>query len=146
MNRIDEFDALKNADWSGVYRDVPQSVNEGVQMAFARIRAHERRRRFTLRMISVAACLCVLVGTGAMVLGRNRHSADRVAAPVTELPVLTSESIVYASLNDPCFHVHAGCSRIQGEAVELQVITAMEFEKELCTGCGANVQINLGQK
>lgn len=142
MNRIEEFDALRNENWDGVYADVPQSVNEGVQLAFARIRAHERRRKQTFRLISMAACLCVVLGVGAVALRSGPADApDRVAAPVTELRILPRDEIVHASKADACFHIKPDCSKIEGETVELQLMTALEFEKRLCPACGAGVAL-----
>lgn len=142
MNRTDEFDALKAMDWSGVYGDVPRSVNDGVQIAFARIRARERRRRQSVRMLSLAACLCIALGAGALVLGRDKAEApDRVAAPAAEIRALAKDAIVHASKEDPCFHIRKDCSEIAGEAVELQLMTALEFEKRLCAVCGEDVRL-----
>lgn len=142
MNRIEEFDALRKEDWSGVYRDVPQSVNEGVQLAFARIHAREKRRRQAFRLVSVAACLCVALGMGAVALRSGPADApDRVAAPVADVRILARDETVYASRADACFHVKPDCSAAQGEIVELQMVTALEFEKGLCPSCGAGVAL-----
>lgn len=140
MNRIDEFDALRRENWDSVYADVPSSVEEGVQLAFERIRAHERRRKQTLRLISMAACLCVALGVGAVALRSGPADApDRVAASVTDVRILARDEAVYASKVDACFHIKPDCGKVQGEAVELRLLTALEFEKGLCPDCGAGV-------
>lgn len=140
MNRIEEFDSLRNEEWDKVYADVPPSVNEGVQLAFERIRAYERRRKQGLRLISIAACLCVVLGVGAVALRSAPAKApDRVAAPISESRILARDEIVYASKEDACFHVRGDCPKAQGENVELQLMTALEFEKKLCDECGAGV-------
>jgi len=140
MKQIEEFDALRKENWDGVYADVPQSVHEGVQLAFARIHARERRRKQTFRLISMAACLCVVLGVGAVALRRGPADApDRVAAPITQSRILARDEIVHASMQDACFHVRPDCEEIQGETVELQLMTALEFEKSLCPECGAGV-------
>jgi len=140
MNRIDEFDALRNENWDGVYGDVPPAVNEGVQLAFERIHAYERRCRQGLRLISIAACLCVALGVGAVVLRSGAAKApDRVASSITEKRILARDETVYASKEDACFHVRTDCAQIQGETVELQLMTALEFEKSLCGECGVGV-------
>ena len=145
MNRIDEFDALKTLDWSGLYKDVPRSVNDGVQFAFARIRAREKRRRQVVRMLSAAACLCILLGAGAAVLLQGRegtNAPDIVAAPEAQLQTLAGDALVTASMEDPCFHIRSDCARIRGNAVELQLRTALEFEKQLCPECGGDVRLS----
>lgn len=140
MNRIEEFDALRKENWDDVFADVPQSVNEGVQLAFERIHAYERRRKQGLRLISIAACLCVVLSVGAVALrGAPAKAPDRVAAPITETRILARDELVHASMGDPCFHVRTDCEKIQGETVELQLMTALEFEKSLCPVCGAGV-------
>lgn len=139
MKRINETDVLREEKWSDVYRKVPESVNEGVLLAFERIRIRERRRRWTLRAVSLAACLCLVMGAGALVLGGRRDGVDHVTAPAAQVRVLTENTIVYASMEDEYFHVYKACSEICGEPVELPLITALEFEKRLCPVCGANV-------
>lgn len=142
MNRIEEFDVLRNENWDSVYADVPQSVHEGVQLAFERIHAHERRRKQTFRLISMAACLCIVLGVGAVALRSGPADApDRVASPVTDIRILTRDEAVYASKTDAYFHIKKNCPAAQGEDVELQLMTALEFEKKLCTACGAGVAL-----
>lgn len=142
MNRMDEMDALRKENWGEVYREVPQSVNDGVQLAFARIRAHERRRKQIYRAVSVAACLCVALGVGAVALkGRGSDAPDRVAAPVVQMRLLARDEIVYACKEDACFHLKADCAQRRGDLVELLLETALEFEKELCPACGAGVEL-----
>lgn len=140
MNRIEEFDALRKENWADVFADVPPAVNEGVHLAFERIHAHERRRKRGLRLISIAACLCVALGVGAVALRSAPGKApDRVAAPIAETRILARDELVHASMGDPCFHVRTDCGQIQGETVELQLMTALEFEKSLCPVCGEGV-------
>lgn len=141
MSRIDEFDALKNENWSQLYAEVPPCVNEGVQLAFARIRARERRRRATVRTLALAACLVLVFGAAGMMLRRDPDTTDRVAAPQVELRSLNYDSNVYAAQADPYFHVHSRCSAAMAEQVKLQLVTALEFQKEICPSCGGNVQL-----
>lgn len=141
MNRMDEFDALKNENWGKVYADVPDSVHAGVQFAFMRIRAQEKRRKNAMRVLACAACLALVIGMAALMLGRSADAPDRVAAPNVELRVLKNSDIVYAARADACFHVYGNCSEAMAEQVELQLVTALEFEKELCRVCGAKVQL-----
>lgn len=139
MKRINDTDVLRNEKWSEVYRETPESVNEGVLLAFERIHIWERRRRWALRTISLAACLCLVMGVGALMLGGRREGVDHVTEPAVQARVLTENAIVYASMEDEYFHVYKACSEQCGEAVELPLITALEFEKRLCPVCGANV-------
>jgi len=141
MSRIDEFDALRNEDWSRVYADVPHCVNEGVQLAFARIRARERRRRATARTLAFAACFVLVFGAAGLMLRRDPDTTDRVAAPQVELRSLNYDSIVYAAQADPYFHINSRCSAAMAEQVKLQLVTALEFQKEICSICGGNVQL-----
>lgn len=141
MKRTDELDALKREDWSKVYGAVPEGVNAGVQFAFARIHARERRRRVVMRSLALAACLALVIGMGSLTLFRGADAPDRVAAPAPEAKVLSGDSIVYAARADACFHVHSGCSAAMAEQVELQLVTALEFEKKLCPVCGVNVRL-----
>lgn len=139
MKRINDTDVLRNEKWSEVYRETPESVNEGVLLAFERIRILERRRRWMLRGVSLAACLCLVMGVGALMLGGRREGVDHVTEPAAQARVLTEDAIVYASMQDEYFHVYKACSEQRGEAVELPLVTALEFEKRLCPVCGANV-------
>lgn len=144
MKRMNEMDELKQAQWSQVYADVPETVYAGVQFAFARIHARERRRRNMLRAFACAACLaCVAVGA---LLGLNLHAGqdvpDHVATPDVQLRSLAPDDTVYAARADAYFHVRADCGEAMAEQVELQLQTAQEFEKKLCPVCGAQVRLN----
>lgn len=141
MNQIHEFDTLKNEDWAQVYGSVPEGVNAGVQFAFARIHAREKRRRRVMRALACAACIALVMGTGSLVLRREADAPDRIASPAAELKVLGEDSVVFAAMADAYFHVHASCKEAMAEQVELQLVTALEFEKELCPVCGANVRL-----
>ena len=141
MIQMNEFDALRNEDWSKVYGEVPDGVNAGVQFAFARIRAREKRRRVVLRAVACAACLALVAGMASLSLRRPADAPDRVAAPAPELKLLTDESTVYAAMADAYFHVRSGCSGAMAEQVELPLVTALEFEKEICPVCGADVRL-----
>ena len=85
--------------------------------------------------------LVLVVGAAALTLRREPEAPDRVAAPQVQLRTLTMESTVYAAQADPYFHVDSGCSAAMAEQVQLQLVTAMEFEKEICPNCGRNVQL-----
>jgi len=143
MNNIRQMDPLRGENWAGVYADVPKELNEGVQLAFARIRERERRRKRLVRMASIAAC--ALLAVGACALGfRGREgvdSPDHVTTQVAEVTVLKGGDSVYASNGDGCFHVYASCPLAGETAVELPLVTALEFEKTLCATCGVNVRI-----
>lgn len=141
MSRIDSFDALKKEDWKRAYADVPDCVEEGVYLAFARIRARERRRKSAVRALACAACLVVLIGAAGLALRRDQEPIDRVAAPRAELQMLAEDSIVYAAQADPYFHLRRSCPSAMAEQVQLKLITALEFEKEICPECGANVRL-----
>lgn len=141
MEHLNELDALKNENWADVYADVPASVHAGVEFAFMRIRARERRRQTAVRFMACAACLTVVIGAAGWMLGREMNAPDRVAAPDVELRMLKKDDIVYAARADAYFHVRSDCSGSMAEQVELQLVTALEFEKELCSVCGANVRI-----
>ena len=141
MNRMDEMDALKDQDWSKVCGAVDEGVKAGVQFAFARIHAREKRRRLVMRSLAVAACLALVAGMGSIALRRSTDAPDRVAVSAPEAKVLSNDSIVYAARADACFHLHSACSAAMAEQVELQMITALEFEKKLCDVCGVNVQL-----
>ena len=141
MNRKDEFDALRNEDWAKVYAAVPESVNAGVQFAFARIHAREKRRKYVMRSLACAACLALVIGMGSLVLHRESDGADRIAVSAPEMKALTDESIVYAAMADAYFHVYSACSGAMAEQVELPLVTALEFEKKICPVCGAYVQL-----
>lgn len=143
MKRMNDGDALKNAGWTEAYADVPENVQLGVQQAFLQIRVRERRRRNALRGLACAACFaCVAVGA---LLGLNLHAGqdvpDHVAEPAVQLRSLAPDDIVYAARADACFHVRSDCSEAMAEQVELQLQTALEFEKTLCPVCGAYVQL-----
>lgn len=139
MNRMDEHDVLKDLDWSKVYSDVPESVSAGVQFAFLRIRARQKKRKIILRAAALAACLCLAVLAGGMMIQREGDAPDLVAAPRVELRTLSMDDRVYAAQADDYFHIHASCAAAMTEQVDVQLVTALEFGKAKCPICGANV-------
>ena len=80
----------------------------------------------------IAAVILLRIGAGA---------PDRVVPLAPEPVLLDDDSEVFASRADECFHVRADCPRIEGEAVALKLVTAVEFEKTLCPACGANARV-----
>lgn len=139
MNRMDERDMLKDLDWSKVYTEVPDSVSAGVQYAFMRIRRREKQRRMILRVSAAAACVAFAAALGGFMFRGSGDSPDLVASPEMELRVLAMGDRVYAARADDYFHIHAACPSAMAEQVELQLVTALEFDKQKCGVCGANV-------
>lgn len=141
MKRNEESDDLFREDWSQVYGEMPDSVRDGVVGAFARIRAHQARRRRVRRALLCAACLALALGALKLALSGRQNVPDRVAQPPAEATALNEMDAVYAAKDDPCFHLERGCDARRGALVELKLITALEFEKALCPVCGANVRL-----
>ena len=140
--RQNDRDALRELDWSKVYASVPGAVNDGARVAFLRIRQREMQRRRIVRWSACAACLMLLVGAAALFLNQQRNAPDRVIPLAPEITALDGDSEVYASREDAHFHLRPDCGKIEGEAVALKLVTALEFEKELCPDCGANIALN----
>ena len=143
MNNIKEMDPLRRENWAELYSAVPDEVDAGVKLAFARIRRREQRRKQIVRAAACAACIALVAGVSVFALtGRQEPDApDRVAEGVAAAKLISGSDVVFASRDDACFHIPAGCPSAKGNAVELQLVTALEFEKKLCGVCGANVQI-----
>lgn len=137
--RKNDRDPLRELDWSKVYADVPGAVSDGVRIAQLRIRQHEQRRRRAARWIACAACLTLAVGAVAYVLQSGQRAPDRVVPLAPEVVHLDDTSEVYASREDAHYHIAPDCPKIEGEAVALKRVTAVEFEKTLCPSCGASV-------
>ena len=142
-DNIREMDPLRSENWAGVYSDVPEEVNAAVHLAYLRIRRHEMRRKRMVRSLAAAACAVIAVGAcTAVISGRKgAESPDHVTTPVQEITLLQQEDIVYSSNDDNCFHVYAECPLAKENAVELQLVTALEFDKTICKTCGANAEI-----
>ena len=136
--RGNDRDALRELDWSKVYAPVPGAVDDGVRVAFLRIRQRGLHRRRALKWAVCAACLVLCAGAALMFRSESR-APDRVVPLAPEAVRLDADSVVYASRADACFHVKPDCERIEGEIVALKLVTAREFEKALCPACGANV-------
>ena len=140
--RRDERDELFALDWSKVYANVPGAVDDGVRVAFLRIRERRRKRMRMLRLTACAACLLVMAGAAGLMLRGGQSAPDRVVPLAPEAIQLTGDSEVYASRGDDCFHVRPECPRAEGEPVALKLVTAKEFEKTLCPVCGSGVAID----
>jgi len=142
-HKKNEYDTLRGENWAGVYADVPEAVDVGVKLAFVRIRRREQRRKNMVRGLAFAACAALAVGVCALVIdGRQTPDVpDNVAALPVEKLVLAQTDTVYASMADAHFHVYADCPHAGETAVALQLMTALEFEKEICGVCGVNAVI-----
>lgn len=141
MNQKDKQDFLKDLDWFGVYADVPDSVSAGAQYAFLRIRQREKRRRFVIRSLSAAACIVLMLCVGVFALRSPGKAPDIVAAPEISVEMLEPGDTVYAAQADDYFHIRTDCSSAMAEQVRLQLVTALEFDKEKCPVCGAGVYL-----
>ena len=139
MNQKDNQDFLKDLDWSGVYANVPESVSAGARYAFLRIRQREKKRRFVIRSLSAAAAVVLMLGVGVFALRSPGKAPDIVAAPEISVHILQNSDHVYAARADDYFHIRSDCSAAMAEQVELQLVTALEFDKEKCMICGAEV-------
>lgn len=152
MKLMNEEDLLRRENWAEVYSNMPDCVEEGMHMAFDRIRARRVQHRKWRSVAVCAACALVALGIGAWALQPGEDVPDRIEeahilAPVTTAPVavderiLTYESIVYAGKEDVVFHVAENCSMANGDLVELPLITAQEFGKDACEQCCAGIKI-----
>lgn len=144
MKGNEERDALLREDWSRVYAEMPDSVRGGVESALARIHVREARRRRVRRAMLCAACLVLALCAARFALPGRKHVPDRVAQPPVEAAALDDMDVVFAAKDDPCFHLDENCPERRGDLVELRLITALEFEKERCALCCANVRLSDG--
>ena len=142
-DNIREMDPLRSENWAGVYADVPEEVSAGVKLAYMRIRRYEMRKKRIMRAAAIAACAVLAVGVCSFSLSGRKtvDPPDYVASPAVETTVLTLSNTVYTSNSDACFHVYASCPHAGERSVDLQLVTALEFQKILCETCGVNVQI-----
>ena len=140
--RRDERDELKHLDWSKIYADVPGAVDDGVRVAFLRIRERRMKRMRTLRLAACAACLVIVAGAAGFMLRGGQSAPDRVVPLAPETIRLTDDSEVYASREDECFHLRPECPQAGEDAVALKLVTAREFEKKLCPVCRGSAVVD----
>ncbi len=140
-----ERDALRDLDWSKVYARVPEEVRDGVRVAHLRIRQRELRRQKQRRRLRwaacAAACLALVVGASLLLLNGKGRAPDQVVPLAPEVLALRGGDVVYASRADEFYHVRRDCPRAGERCVALKLVTALEFEKELCPECGANYAV-----
>lgn len=150
MKSINE-DRLARENWDKVYAGMPGCMETAMHEAFGRIHAHRRQRRVWQYAAACAACVLLVLGIAGWTVKPGQRAMDRVMAPPVEmpaatqapapeeeLPMLTPQSIVYASKVDAYFHIQAECAQSADNNVELQLITAREFAKLPCSACGAD--------
>lgn len=134
----EERDVLRELDWSKVYANVPGAVSDGVRVAQLRIRERGWRRKKMMQAVACAACLVVVAGGSALLLYNRARTPDCVLPLPPVSAALDANSDVYASRDDVYYHVRPDCNRIEGEMVELKLVTALEFEKKPCPVCAGN--------
>ena len=134
-------DKFSQMNWQDVYARTPEAVQEGVEKAFRRIHLRQRRRRYVLRGMAVAAVLVFAAGAALVTWGREPKRQDRMAAPSVAPEALGADSTVYAAMEDHCFHCMRDCPQARGELVAVQLVTALEFDKRPCGVCAAGVEL-----
>ena len=127
---------IENQDWQSLYADIPDCVHIAADSALHSIRARKKRRTGPAAIAAAAACLVV---TAAALLTNLNAAPDQTAVESKPIIVLTAQSIVFASKDDPYFHIDRSCSE---HSVELPLVTALEFEKTLCPVCGERAAIS----
>ncbi|MDO4371927.1 MAG: hypothetical protein Q4D43_11415 [Clostridia bacterium] len=127
---------IENQDWQNLYADIPDCVHIAADSALNRIHARKRRRTGFAAIAAAAACLAI---TAAVLLTQPNAAPDQTAVESKPVIVLTAQSIVFASKDDPYFHIDRSCAE---HSVELPLITALEFEKTLCPICGERAAIS----
>jgi len=144
-----EEDLLRRENWAEVYSDVPPCVENGMNMAFNRIRAQRRQARRRRSVAACAACAVLALGLGIWAIQPDGNAPDRIADPHIQAPVsvqpeeklvLEAGSAVFTTKQDSAFHVRRDCLAAQEEMVELPLVTAQEFGKTACKHCCANVE------
>lgn len=147
-----EEDLLRRENWAEVYSDVPPCVENGMNMAFNRIRAQRRQARKWRSVAACAACAVLALGLGIWAIQPDGNAPDRIADPHIQAPasmqpgekqVLEADAAVYTTKQDAAFHVRRDCSVAQADMVELPLITAQEFGKTACEHCCANVEFSV---
>lgn len=138
MNQNKSKDPLRDLNWASVYCDVPEDFDPAVRLAFQRIRVREKRKKNIIRFTACAAALAVCLGVGAWQLGRRENAPDNVEVVLAAPEVITLTSPVLSTMDDPYLHIDAACPQAIQSQVELQLLTALEFEKTPCPVCCAN--------
>ena len=148
-----EEDLLRRENWAEVYSDVPPCVENGMNIAFNRIRAQRRQARKRWSVVACAACAVLALGVGIWAVQPAGNAPDRIADPHIQAPVsfepherilLYADSQVYCTKADDCFHITRQCPDVAEDAVELQIVTALEFGKTACERCAPNAQYDAG--
>jgi len=133
-------DPLRDLNWASVYSGVPEGFDPAVRTAFQRIRNYERRRKNIIRFAACAAAVAVCAGIGIWQLGRREIAPDQVDVVLAAPTVIAMDTPVFGTKDDPYFHAYAACPKTIENEVEIQLVTALEFEKTPCPDCCANVQ------
>jgi len=93
-----------------------------------------------LMLAACAAALAVCAGIGAWQLGRREIAPDHVDVVLAAPEIIAMDAPVFSTMDDPHLHIDAGCPQMIENEVELQLQTALEFEKTPCPVCCANAE------
>ena len=133
-------DPLRDLNWASVYSDIPEDFDPAVRLAFQRIRTHEKHKKNIIRFTACAAALAVFAGIGLWQMGKREVAPDHVDVVLAAPTIITPDTPVFSTRHDPYLHVDAACPKTIENEVELQLLTALEFEKTPCPDCCVNVQ------
>ncbi len=140
MIQNEKRDPLWDLNWSAVYSGVPEDFDPAVRVAFQRIRSHEKRKKNIIRFTACAAAVAVFAGVGLWQMSKREIAPDHVDVVLAAPTVITAHTPVFATLEDPYLHIDAACPKTIDNEVEIQLITALEFEKAPCPDCCANAE------
>lgn len=138
MNQNKIKDPLRELNWAAVYSAVPEDFDPAVRLSFQRIRAHERRKKNVIRFTACAAAVAVCAGIGVWQLGKREIAPDQVDVVLAAPEVIAMDTPVFSTKDDPYLHIDAACPQAVENEVEIQLVTALEFEKTPCPACCAN--------
>ena len=140
MIQNEKRDPLRDLNWSAVYSDVPEDFEPAIRFSFQRIRSHERRKKNIIRIAACAAAVAVFAGLGLRQMSKREIAPDHVDVVLAAPTVITAHTPVFSTLDDPHLHIDSACPKTIDNEVEIQLITALEFEKTPCPDCCANAK------
>ena len=140
MIQNENKDPLRDLNWSAVYGSVPDDFDPAVRLALQRVRLYEKRKKNLIRFTACAAAVAVCAGIGVWQLGRREIAPDQVDVVLAAPTVIAMDTPVLATKDDPYLHIDAACPKTIENEVEIQLVTALEFEKTPCPDCCANAE------
>jgi len=128
---------VKQIDLDRAFPPTPDCIHSAIELGFRKGQKHMKTRNRIIAMSSIAAVLAIMLAAAALTMGIDRSPRPDVLAqpPVTDVPKVKEEPMVWYTEKGNDYHFDEHCSGMEG-AKHRPLSEAQEMGKNACPVCG----------